>query len=126
MAIKPLIEAMFPFRYCKRLIVASLLCLQMGNAQAQEMNLPAYDHVRMHFGFIIAYNSTNFFVQPIANLSSHFSDTIKGIYSKPMGGFDLGIVAELKISKYLKLRFVPDLSFATRTLTYSVLSPVDT
>jgi len=102
-----------------------VLCMG-GKAQAQEMNLAGYDHTALHFGFIIALNSTNFFVQPVANLGSHFNDTLKTIYSKPETGFNLGIVAEAKIGKYLKIRFVPDLSFATRDLAYSFLSKKDT
>ncbi|HTB07147.1 MAG TPA: outer membrane beta-barrel protein [Bacteroidia bacterium] len=111
--------------YCRRLFIAALFILRIGQANAQEMNLQAYDHTYMHFGFIIAYNSTNFFVQPISDLSAHFKDTLKSISSEPQGGFNLGIVTELKIGPYLKLRFVPDLAFSTRILTYN-FAGVDT
>lgn len=109
--------------------ILSLLCffgLATREANAQEMNLAGYDHTKLHFGFIIAYNTTNFFVQPVANLGSHFGDSLKSISSQPEGGFNLGIVAEGRIGKYLKVRFVPDLSFATRDLAYSFASKLDT
>ena len=92
---------------------------------AQTMNLPAYDHTRIHFGFIIGINSTNFFIQPISNLGGHFNGTLKTVYSQPQTGFNLGIVSELKIGPYLKLRFVPDLAFAERDIVYS-FAGVDT
>jgi len=108
------------YKRCVRSILPALFVLCIGGkARAQEMNLAGYDHTVLHFGFIIAINSTNFVVQPVANLGSHFGDSLKSISSQPETGFNLGIVAEAKIGKYLKLRFVPDLSFATRDLAYS-------
>jgi len=104
-----------------------LLFLYAGSAKSQmsDMNLPNYNHARIHFGFIIALNSTNFDLEPIANLSAHFGDSLKTIRSAPQSGFNLGIVSELKIGKYLKIRFVPDLAFAERDLAYSFMG-VDT
>ncbi len=108
------------YKRCVKCLLPFLFILFMGSkANAQEMNLPAYDHDYLHFGFIIGINSTNFFVQPISNLGGHFEDTVKSIYSKPETGFNLGIVSEVKFAPYLKLRFVPDLAFSTRDLEYS-------
>ncbi len=112
---------------CVKSILPFLFIFCLGKqVKAQEMNLPAYDHTYLHFGFIIAINSTDFFVQPIPNLGGHFADSVKSIYSQPKAGFNLGIVSEIKIQKYLKIRFVPDLSFAERDLVYSILSTKDT
>lgn len=84
------------------------------------MNLPAYDHQKLHFGFIIGINSADFVVEPVANLGQQFNGAVKTIYSNPQAGFNLGIVAEAKIATYLKLRFVPDLAFSERDLTYTI------
>jgi hypothetical protein len=109
------------YKHCLKLFWLPLLfILAFGNkSEAQEMNLPAYDHTKLHFGFIIAMNVNNFAVQPISNLGGHFEDTLKTVLSTPLPNFGLGIVAELKIGPYLKLRFVPDLAFAERDLAYS-------
>jgi hypothetical protein len=88
------------------------------HGQTSDMNLPGYNRAIVHFGFIIAVNSTNFDVQPIANLAGHFADSLKTIRSTPEAGFNLGIVSELKLGKYLKLRFVPDLAFSQRDLAF--------
>ncbi len=114
------------YKRCIKSLLPLLFIMFLGNnVKAQEMNLPAYDHTYLHFGFILAINSTNFFVQPISNLGSHFKDTLKTISSDPQTGFNLGIVSELKIGPYLKLRFVPDLAFSERDLAYS-FAGVDT
>jgi hypothetical protein len=106
--------------HCKWLLVFILFVFHTRQSNAQGMNLPAYDRTPVHFGFIIGINSTNFFVQPIANLPSNFNNSVKSIYSQPKTGFNLGIVTELKIAPYLKLRFVPDLAFSERDLAYSI------
>jgi len=102
-----------------------LVCTGSAKSQTSDMNLPNYNHARVHFGFIIAINSTNFSLEPIANLAGHFADSLKTIRSAPETGFNLGIVSELKIGKYLKIRFVPDLAFAQRDLAYSFMG-IDT
>lgn len=115
------------YKRITRLLLPAVFALSIGNnAKAQEMNLGAYDHTRLHFGFIIAFNTTNFVVQPIENLGGHFNDTLKMISSKPLTSFNLGIVSELKIGPYLKLRFVPDLAFSDRDLEYFFASSKDT
>jgi hypothetical protein len=113
------------FRILFRQIIlpVSFVFIAENNISAQEMNLPGYDHTKIHFGFIIGMNSTDFVIEPIANLGGHFGGTLKTIYSQPQPGFDIGPVAELKISTYLKLRFVPAISFAERDLTYSIAGP---
>jgi hypothetical protein len=89
-----------------------------AKAQTSDENLPAYNRAHLHFGFILAINTSNFVLQPVANLSSLFKDSLKTIRSAPQSGFNLGIVSELKLGPYLKLRFVPDLAFAERDLLY--------
>jgi hypothetical protein len=124
--LKPLKGFYGPF--CKGIFIAMLFFCVRGNiatAQTSDMNLPTYNRTWIHFGFIIAVNSTNFALLPIANLSGNFRDSLKTIRSAPQTGFNLGIVSELKIGKYLKLRFVPDLAFSERDLTYSFMG-VDT
>lgn len=89
-------------------------------------NLPDYTHKRIHFGFIIAANTASFYIVPTPNIAGKFEDTLKSIRSIPQVGFDLGIVTELGISRYLKFRFVPSLGFTDRQLAYSFLSNIDT
>ena len=105
----------------------ALFCINITpvSAQTSDMNLPAYNRTWLHFGFILAINSTNFALQPISDLAGHFDDSLKTIRSAPQTGFNLGIVSEVKIGKYLKLRFVPDLAFSERDLAYSFMG-VDT
>lgn len=115
----------FRHRYLGLLNLLLLLALLIGAdkqdaySQNGDWNLPSYTNATLHFGFILAINTTNFAVVPVANLASRFNDTLKSVRSAPSSGFNLGIVSELRLSRYLRLRFVPDLAFSQRNLNYS-------
>jgi hypothetical protein len=87
-----------------------------SKAQEERGNLPNYYNESIHFGFTIGINRTNFIIHP----ASHFEkfDSLKWVRSAPKLGFNLGIVSELKLHKYITLRFVPNLSFAERNLQF--------
>ena len=110
----------------KSVFVLIMLLFVLKAESQKALNLPAYTHKHLHFGFIIAVNTASFYVVPTSNLAEKFNDTLKSIRSIPQGGFDLGIVTEVGISRYLKFRFVPSLGFTDRQLQYSFLSNIDT
>jgi hypothetical protein len=86
-------------------------------AQERRGNLHNYYEEKLHFGFTLGVNRTNFIIHP----APHFErfDSLKWVRSSPKTGFNLGIVSELRLHRYITLRFVPNLSFAERNLQYS-------
>jgi len=60
--------------------------------------------------------------------NSLFPDTIIGasrykvktVYSKPSGGFAIGLVADARLFEYVRLRLTPNISFGTRKLVYTL------
>lgn len=113
------------FSLKKLLVAIMLLCSIKGQSQ-HTLNLPAYTRGHIHFGFIIGINWADFVVDPAPNMSSVSGDSLKYIRSTPQIGFDLGIVTELKLSQYLKLRFVPSLGFSDRQIDYYFIGKRDT
>ncbi len=101
-------------------ILATLIVFTAVLVKAQEIsergNLPNYYHNKLNFGFALGVNSANFVIEQ----TNHFEqfDSLKTIQSKSKSGFNLGIIAELRLHKYLMLRFVPNLSFSERNLEY--------
>ncbi len=78
-------------------------------------NLPHYDDRLLHYGFTLGLNSTRF--RPV-HTQSFFSDSITSIRSKPQGGFNLGFVMNLRLSKYFDARLLPGVAFYTRGVQY--------
>ncbi len=80
----------------------------------------------MHFGFALAYNKTDFRIHTVKN--SSLPDTVIGgvsygmktIYTKSDPGFALGIISDFRLHEYVRLRFTPNISFASRNLEYTL------
>jgi len=98
------------------------------HSDGMSVNLLRFYKNKLHFGFSIGVNSTDFRVHTIAN--SAFLDTvingtkygIKTIYTKPDPGFALGIIADLRLQEYIRLRFTPNISFASRRIEYTLMN----
>lgn len=104
----------------KNILVIAILLLPFV-AAAQDVgtrrgNLANYYHEKLHFGFTLGVNRTNFQIHS----SGHFErfDSLKWVRSAPKFGFNLGIIAEVRLHEYITLRFIPNLSFAERNLQY--------
>lgn len=90
------------------------------------VNLPKFYKQKIHFGFTIAGNNCDFRINPKPN--SLFPDTVinatrykvKTVYSQPIKGFAIGLVADTRLQEYVRLRFTPNISFGTRKIVYSL------
>jgi hypothetical protein len=90
------------------------------------IHLPNFYKSRLHFGFLIMGNKTDFRVHTVKN--SIFPDTlidfttykVKTVYNKGAAGFALGIVCDFRAHEYIRLRFTPNISFASRSLDYTL------
>lgn len=93
------------------------------------VNLPKFYKQKIHFGFTIAANQADFRINPVPN--SLFPDTVIGesryrvktVYSKPSGGFAIGLVADARLFEYVRLRITPNISFGTRKIKYTLATP---
>ena len=99
---------MYFLEFKKVVIVAFLIfgCLESELAQS---NLQYVDQKPIHFGFSIGTNMMDFNVSP--------SDTARVSGLNP--GFSVGVVTDLRINRYLNLRFTPTLHFGERSLSYA-------
>ncbi|MFZ4400870.1 MAG: porin family protein [Bacteroidales bacterium] len=88
---------------------------------AQRVRIPNnrnYDLKPYHFGFLLGLNQMNFIIRNIESLRP--LDTLYGIESTAKMGFNIGIVADLRINDFMNLRFIPSLSFGERSLNYFI------
>jgi hypothetical protein len=108
-----------------------IVCLFVHSAYSQHreesgVNLPKFYKNKVHFGFSLAYNKTDFRINTVKN--SAFPDTLidgvrygmKSIYTKSDPGFALGIISDFRLHDYLRIRFTPNISFASRNLDYTL------
>ena len=102
------------------LIVPVLLAGLVANAQGvrgvKVENLPNFDLRRFHFGFLLSYNTSDFFVR--MDPRAPFRDSLLVMEHQKQPGFNLGIVASVNFTPGTSLRFLPTLSFQERILYY--------
>lgn len=79
------------------------------SAALAQGNLPYVDEKPYHFGFSLGTNLMDFSVTP--------SDSARVSTLKP--GFSVGIISDLRLNRYLNLRFTPTLHFGERQLNYA-------
>lgn len=116
--------------------VLILLLTGISKIHAQKRkpyNLPKYDHAQYHFGFTIGINRMDFTVKPASDIHYRVftadqtpdlnvdSSMLLAVNSRPTVGFNIGIVGDMRLGRYLNLRFVPALTFGERYINYSIL-----
>lgn len=106
------------------LVLAVLLSLLAGRtAYGQQNSSGGVDFAPYNFGFIIALNTHTLRVVK----SESFRDTLsmRSVHAVSAPGFNLGIASNLRLNKYLDLRFTPALCFVDRSLDYKFDDPAN-
>ena len=103
------------------MLMLLLLLPYFSSAQKDNVqNIRNFDQKPYHFGFILAYNSADFFMDLYSGFPT--SDSVLSVQNYRQPGFDLGPLASLNFSKNFSLRFIPAISFQDRKITYTMLS----
>ncbi len=108
-------------RYLLTLFI-SLLSF-VASAQRVAMSMPDHDEKKYYFGITFGLNYSVYQI----NYTEAFAatDTFKSIQPKWQPGFNLGLLANLKLTNFVDLRFVPSLAFAEKRLDYKYGIPKD-
>ncbi|MBS1782830.1 MAG: PorT family protein [Bacteroidetes bacterium] len=103
-------------------LLALLSLHYMAGAQRRIINMPEHDDKLYYFGITFGANFSQYRITYTQSFVS--SDTFKAIQPKWSPGFNLGLMANLRINKFIDLRFIPSLSFADKRLVMT-MSPND-
>lgn len=108
------------FRKITYLLAILLLISTVSKAQKPWIrNLQDYDEQRLHFGFSLGINYTDFIITLPGDFK--YRDSVYVIESYPQGGLNLGIITNLRLGEYFDFRFIPTLSFASRNIDYTLI-----
>ena len=75
------------------------------------INLENFDKQRVYFGFFLGFNNYDFKIDKIEDKDLITSETSTG--------FNVGLVADLRLQEYVNLRFEPGLYYTQRDLTFT-------
>lgn len=98
-------------------LIALLLSVAPARAQHKVANMPEHDTKAYYFGLSFGLNSSQYRIQYSDAFTA--TDTFKRIQPKWGAGFNLGLMANLKLNRFVDLRFVPTLAFAEKGLQYN-------
>ena len=88
------------------------------SAQRRAMNMADHDDKRYYFGLTFAANVSNYRITYENSFAE--TDTFRRITPFWSPGFNLGLMANLKLSSFIDLRFVPSLVFAEKKLKFNM------
>lgn len=109
-------------------ILCGVMWLAIGQAQAQ--NNPYVDDKLVHFGFFLGLDMLSYNIQENDSLTQ--AELLQTLDDKPDNdtdiyhprasaigaGFQVGGIVDLRLNRYLNLRFTPSLHFGERTINY--------
>jgi hypothetical protein len=97
----------------KKYFLLSIFIIGLNLPILAQGNLPYVDGKFIHFGFSLGTNMLDFGVTPNAQNGDTSIDV-----SSLTPGFSVGIISDMRLHRYLNLRFTPTLHFGERTITY--------
>lgn len=115
------------------ILIFSLVGLTSTAQRLLLKNLTTFDDKRLHFGFTLGVNTTdfafthynvigdnpNFVAERVNGIQITGSEKIRADISSLTPGFTVGIVTNLRLSESFDLRFLPGMSFGERKLRYA-------
>jgi len=104
-----------------RIFLASMFLLLAANAPSQAQmkvqNMAEHDQKQYYFGLTFGFNSSTFRIRYTDAFAQ--TDTFRTVQPKWGPGFSLGLMGNLRLTKWVDLRIVPSLQFAERGLDFN-------
>ncbi|MEN9338948.1 MAG: hypothetical protein RIQ62_260 [Bacteroidota bacterium] len=109
------------FRISGRKIIIScvlLCCSLLTHAQQEHMNNAEHDDKPYYFGITLGFNAAQFKVSQSKYLTDY--DTIMNITPLWRPGFQLGIMGNLRLSKFIDIRTIPSFVLREKALAFAM------
>lgn len=102
----------------KTIVILFLFSITFANAQWNKhlfskdpiINLENFQKQKLYFGFFLGFNGYDFKID--------YKDVVSDVLVKRSTGFNVGLVADLRLQEYINLRFEPGLYYTKRNLYY--------
>lgn len=103
-------------------LTAALFCFLGNFAYAQYpevrekiINLPTFDDRFLHYGYYVGVNSYDF---KFLYEESYYKVKFKDIEVQSTTGFNVGLIGDLRVNKYINIRIEPGLYYSKRDLIF--------
>ena len=92
------------------------LSFSMFSQRDRVENLPSFDEKKLHFGFYLGLNQNDFKLDYKTNNYANATISVSAT-----SGFNVGLIADLRLHKNINLRFEPGLISNSKTLSYDYI-----
>ena len=100
-------------------LLLALMFLQIGSfAQRRALNMPEHDEKKYYFGITFGLNFSQYRIKYTNSFVE--TDTFMRIQPRWTPGFNLGLMANLRLTSFIDLRFIPSLSFAEKRMSFTM------
>jgi hypothetical protein len=96
------------------LFLAAMLAACSSQAQLRIPNMPEHDSKLYYFGITFGFNYSSFRINPTRSYAEN--DTFKQVQPRFGPGFNLGLMGNLRLTKFIDVRFIPAIVFAEKKL----------
>ena len=110
-------------RFIAAITVLVCFCTHAALAQRDVLNMAEHDEKPYYFGITFGLNFSVYRINYTASFAN--TDTFKRIQPYWLPGFNLGLMGNLRLNKYIDLRFIPALSFSEKRLVFEYAIPND-
>ncbi len=107
----------------KKLLLLGFLGIFTITFQAQEekiLKLPSFDKPLFHYGFYLGLNNNGY---KVSYKPSGFDSSNPEVEVSSSVGFNVGLIADLRLHNNINLRFEPGLMSNTKTLVFNHITP---
>ncbi len=98
------------------LLLLTSPCMEIFGQKQKPLNRSWYDDRLIHFGFSLGTNTMDYNITP--DQSFYHTDSLYADVSHLFPGINIQIITDLRLNKYMNLRFLPGVSFGQRTVMY--------
>jgi hypothetical protein len=99
------------------ILICSLFVLAPASGQQTILNMPEHDQKAYYFGITFALNFSQYRLRFTEDFAR--TDTFSRIQPRWSPGFNLGLMANLRLSNFVDVRTTPSISFAEKKLGYA-------
>lgn len=104
------------------ILLAFFLSTSLFSQKQHPLNLERLDLQIVHFGYSLGLNMMDFTIRPSDNFLADFpTDTVFGVEVGRFVGFNVNMIANIRLGKYFDLRFLPGINFGQRALHYKYI-----
>jgi len=110
-------------RYTILAILMLAVALPQAKAQRHALNMAEHDDKLYYFGITFGFNYSQYKIHYTQSFAE--TDTIRRASPTWKPGFNLGLMGNLRLNRFVDLRFIPSLVFAEKGIKYN-MSPDST